>query len=138
MADRIRNISLSKDLRTIMLPYNVIVPVEGQVIVLVHNSKFPFEILSVDRFCGGQGSDSLGMVFEVDGADIVDWDDADSTGEIVANEGSSVESEANGSSDFVAEGGSLRVTLQNLTSDVSDLVFQVNVRRTDDNVIVSD
>lgn len=139
MTDEVRTIAMSDDLRNIILgPFNVPVPVEGQVIELISYAEFPVEIFNVRRKCGGGGQGSLGMVFEVDATDIVDWGDADSTGEIIAAEGALVESLTDGSSDFVAEGGSLRVTLQNLESTVVDLVFQVLVRRTQDNILVSE
>lgn len=138
MADRIRNVALSDDVRTEVHVFNVPVPVEGQVIEIIPYAEAPYEIISVRRKCSGTGNGACGMVFEIDAADITDWSDADSTGEIVAVEGTLVTSFTDGSSDFIAEGGSFRVTLQNIESDTADLVFQVTLRRTEDNVVVSE
>lgn len=137
MSERVRTIAMSADLRTFMLIINVPVPVEDQVVELVPNAKFPFEIISVDRKCGGDSDLQLDLLFRIDALDIVDWDDADSTGIIVCEGGVLVESLTNGSSDFVAEGGLFDVTFTGVPSDMVDVVIQVTCRRTEDNVVVS-
>ena len=136
-SDRVRNLALSADVRTFPLVANVPEPQEVQVLELMPEADAPFEIIKVKRKCGGPTGSDLTIRLEIDG-DIVDMDDTDSGGDMPCLDGNLVTSVPDGSHYIVPEGGSLYAYLENLSTDVADLVLQVTCRRTEENVFVSE
>jgi hypothetical protein len=135
--DRIRNLALSADARTFPLVANVPEPQEGQVLEFMPESDYPFEIIKVKRKCGGPTGSELTIRLEIDG-DIVDMDDTDSGGDMPCTEPVLVTSEPDGSHYIVPEQGTLYCYLENLTTDVADVVIQITCRRTEENVLVTE
>jgi len=135
-SDRVRNLALSQDARTFNLIANIPLPTEGQILVMMPDADFPFEIISLKRQCGGASGSDLTIRLEIDGL-IVDFTDTDSAGECPCPDGVLTETEPDGSNYVVPEGGTLEVSMNNLSSDVQDVVIQLKCRRTEENVVVS-
>ena len=112
-------------------------PAEGQILELVPKADFPFEIIRVNRKCGGVSGSTMTVRLEIDG-DIVDMDDTDTAGDMPVTDAALDESEPDGSHYIVPEGGTLYAYLENIVSDLADFVLQVSCRRTEVNVLVTE
>ena len=100
-------------------------------------SKFPIQIISVNRKVGGPTANGCDLLFQTDGGE-VRFDDSQSDGVgIPCTEPAYIESIPNSGDDILNEDQELTMTVQNLESDVVDLVVQVEWRRLDDDVAIS-
>ena len=129
--------STSAALRTFLVPIDIPLPVEGQVVNIVPVSKFPVQLMTVNRKAGGPTANGCDLLFETDGAEIT-FDDSGSPGVgIPCIEPTYVESEPTTGDDIVNEDQELTMTIQNLESDVVDLVIQLEMRRLDEDVAIT-
>ena len=134
---RITTMSTSAALRTEVTTFTIPVPVEGQVVTLIAASKFPTQLMSVNRKVGGETANGCDLLFATDGGEIR-FDDSQSDGVgIPCTEPSYVESIPNSGDDIINEDQECDMTIQNLESDVVDMVVQVEFRRLDDDVSIT-
>ena len=129
--DRIRNMSQSADVRTFTLSFQIQFPTIGIPLYLDPDAVFPYEIISI-RILLEDGI--VELVPEIDG-DILLTDCSDSYGRIPVDQPVvQVCEPISPSAAIVPLGGSLLVTIDDATTDATNLVVNVVCRRTDVNV----